>query len=79
MTTEPDDFLQVVDVVQPSGNPHELLVAKCSVCREINPATRTHLSELGWMLAVETRIEDHDGFLLCPQCVRSNYRWEDLY
>jgi hypothetical protein len=78
MSTD-NQLLDIQPVVRIGDNPHEMLVAKCSVCGDVNPAARTHLSELGWMLAVETRIEDHDGFLLCPQCVRSNYRWEDLY
>lgn len=60
-------------------NPHELIVARCHKCHAVHPDYRYRLQELGWRLFVELRIEDHEGFEVCPQHAESEYSWEDLY
>ena len=66
-------------VMNRDDNPHELLTEKCSSCRLSVIASRNELHEEGWQIAVETRIEDHMGFMLCPECSKQEYIWEDLY
>ena len=60
-------------------NPNELIVARCHKCHAVHPDYRYRLQELGWRLFVELRIEDHEGFEVCPQHAESEYSWEDLY
>lgn len=71
--------LETRSVCGQNQNRHELLVGKCQNCGTYCSATREELDQAGWRLAVENRLDDHEGFLLCPDCVGPDYSWEDLY
>jgi len=60
-------------------NHFEFLIAVCRKCRTRTDAQRIELHLAGWSIAVETRIENHEGFMLCPNCANDSYVWEDLY
>lgn len=79
-TDEPgEDLLRRQPICNSHHNPHEFIVAKCHKCFAVEPDYRERLQELGWRLFVEIRIDDHEGFPVCPQCERGEYSWEDLY
>jgi len=60
-------------------NPCEFLIVRCHNCRAFGSGRRLDLQQDGWCLFIETRIEDHDGFPVCPRCSDGEYSWEDLY
>lgn len=74
-----NELLEIQPVVRIGDNPCELLVASCCSCGEQASDSREKLSQEGWRLAVEARIVDHPGFLLCPDCSDRDYNWSDLY
>lgn len=74
-----DELLDIQPVVRIGDNPCELLVCHCRNCGQQATSQRETLQQEGWRLAVETRIVDHPGFLLCPDCSDSDYNWSDLY
>lgn len=78
MSTD-DELLDIQPVVRIGDNPCELLVCHCCNCGEQAASQRETLQQEGWRLAVETRIVDHPGFLLCPDCSDRDYNWSDLY
>ena len=66
-------------ILSRTDNPHEILHAFCSSCRLQKVGSREELHQEGWQIAVETRIEYHEGFQLCHECSKRDYVWEDLY
>jgi hypothetical protein len=79
-TDEPGgDLLRRQPICNSHHNRHEMIVARCHKCFAVHPDYRERLQELGWRLFVELRIEDHEGFEICPVCAEREYSWEDLY
>jgi hypothetical protein len=60
-------------------NPYELLIVRCDNCREHGEGTRVELQDLGWRTAELEQVSMPDQFVLCPQCQKNDYDWEDLY
>lgn len=75
-----EDALEQRAICGIGSNPHEVLPVRCNKCFAFEPGlSRGELQEAGWRLFVETRIEDHPGFEVCPNCSGNDYSWEDLY
>lgn len=77
---EPDyTLLASHDIWRENDNARELLDVKCRRCQVREQDQREILSGQGWTLAVETRLEGHEGFPLCGECSKRSWSWEDLY
>jgi len=74
-----EPFLNRQTICNSHHNPHEMIVARCHKCFAVHADYRERLQELGWRLFVELRIEDHEGFEVCPGCAEREYIWADLY
>ena len=66
-------------ICEETDNPHEIIIVNCSKCQIRVEGSRRELQLMGWRLFVESRLDDHCGFPVCPTHFDGEYSWEDLY